>query len=236
MVKCIRSLWVSVLVCAVLAPTASAQFAVVDIGAIAQLVQQIQTMTQQLSTMQAHLQQAKQQYESLTGDRGMQHLLEGTVRNYLPADWTQLQGAVNQTAGGFPALTTAIQATMRANAVLTDVQLASLSVAERTHLMAARQSAAMLQATTQQALAVTSARFAAIQQLIAAIARAKDAKAVLDLQARISAEQGMLENDQTKLQVLYQGAQAQQWALQQRAREQAVADIGSLRRLPAMGL
>jgi hypothetical protein len=46
----------------------------------------------------------------------------------------------------------------------------------------------------------------------------------------------MLANDQSKLQVLYQAAQAQQWAQQQRNREQAINDIGSLRRLPAMGL
>jgi hypothetical protein len=46
----------------------------------------------------------------------------------------------------------------------------------------------------------------------------------------------MVENDQTKLQVLYQAAQAQTWAEQQSAREQAIAGIGSLRALPAMGL
>ena len=102
--------------------------------------------------------------------------------------------------------------------------------------IATRQSTATLQTITQQALAATSERFSAIQQLVNAIGGARDAKAVMDLQARIGAEQGMLQNDQTKLQVLYQAAQAQQWALQQRTREQAVTDIGSLRQLPAMGL
>jgi type IV secretion system protein VirB5 len=38
------------------------------------------------------------------------------------------------------------------------------------------------------------------------------------------------------LQVLYQAAQAEELARQQRIREQAVNDVGSLRRLPAMGL
>ena len=46
----------------------------------------------------------------------------------------------------------------------------------------------------------------------------------------------MLQNEQTKLDVLYQAAQAEQWARSQREREQAIADIGSLRDLPAMGL
>jgi hypothetical protein len=66
------------------APSANAQWAVVDVGAIAQLIQQIAKMEQQLTTMQAHLRQAEQEYQSITGDRGMENLLSGTVRNYLP--------------------------------------------------------------------------------------------------------------------------------------------------------
>jgi hypothetical protein len=46
----------------------------------------------------------------------------------------------------------------------------------------------------------------------------------------------MLQNEQTKLNVLGQTAQAGEWVRQQRAREQGIADIGSLRTLPAMGL
>jgi hypothetical protein len=46
----------------------------------------------------------------------------------------------------------------------------------------------------------------------------------------------MLANDTAKLQVLYQLAQAQQWAQQQQRQEQAIADIGSPRTLPPMGL
>ena len=218
------------------APSANAQWAVVDVGAIAQLIQQIAKMEQQLTTMQAHLRQAEQEYQSITGDRGMENLLSGTVRNYLPPDWQTLQAAVTQTSSSYPALSAAAQSSLNSNAVLTSQQLAGMSPVERAQVVAARQSVAMLQATTSQALTTVSSRFATIQQLITAIGGARDQKAVLDLQARISAEQGMLANDQSKLQVIYQGAQAQQWAQQQRNREQAINDIGSLRRLPAMGL
>jgi type IV secretion system protein VirB5 len=217
-------------------PAAQAQFAVIDVASIAQLVQQLSTMAQQLTTMQNALRQAQQQYQSLTGDRGMENLLSGTARNYLPTDWVSLQAAVTQTGSAYPALAAAIQAAINANAVLTPQQVAALSAPERAQLLAERQSVATLQATTQQALATTSSRFASIQQLISAIGAAHDAKAILDLQARVSAEQGMLANDQTKLQVFYQAAQAQQWAIQQRNREQSITGIGSLRSLPAMGL
>ena len=86
------------------------------------------------------------------------------------------------------------------------------------------------------ALQNSSDRFASLQQLITAIGTAVDQKGALDLTARIAAEQGMLQNEGTKLQSLYQVAQSQEWARAQRAREQAIADQGSLRNLPAMGL
>jgi len=107
-------------------------------------------------------------------------------------------------------------------------------VREQAQLQADRGSTALLQALTQQALSTTSARFASLQQLIAAIPRATDQKASLDLQARISAEQTMLQNDEIKLGVLYQLARADDQAIDQRAREQAITDIGSFRNLPPL--
>src|SRR5438552_19195102 len=77
----------------VTAQPAHAQWAVVDVGAIVQLVQQVVTMKEQLDTAKSHLTQAQQQYQSMTGGRGMQNLLgmSSQMRNYLPADWAQLQ-------------------------------------------------------------------------------------------------------------------------------------------------
>jgi type IV secretion system protein VirB5 len=71
-----------------------------------------------------------------------------------------------------------------------------------------------------------SGRFADLQQLIDAVAQAADQKAVLDLQARIAAEAVMLQNEHTKLDVLYQGVQADRWASAQHARELALAGHG----------
>ena len=43
-------------------------------------------------------------------------------------------------------------------------------------------------------------------------------------------------NEHTKLMVLNQAAEAEQRAQEQRARELAISNFGSLRRLPAVGL
>jgi type IV secretion system protein VirB5 len=216
----------ALLLLAGLSRPAYAQWAVVDVGAIAQLVRQVATLEQQLQNAERQLGQAREQYRSTTGGRGMQNLLGGIQRNYLPASWDQLGGA----------LAVPIRATVNANAVLSPAQLAALSPAERQHLGAARTNAALLAVASQEAYATTSRRFDAIQQLIGAIPNATDQKGILDLQARIEAEQGMLQNESTKVAVLYQAAQAEEWARQQSAREQVVAGVGNLRTLPALRL
>ena len=75
-------------------------------------------------------------------------------------------------------------------------------------------------------LSSASNRFASIQNLISAISTAADQKGILDLQARISAELGMLQNEQLKVQILNQSTQAQQASLRQQAREQVIDGHG----------
>jgi type IV secretion system protein VirB5 len=220
--------WFALALCLFIASPrgAHAQWAVVDVGAIAQLVQEGETLAQQLATAQQELQQAQQQFQSLTGDRGMEQLLAGTVRNYLPVNASELQRLFAQGATSYAALSAAMQAALSANAVLTPPQLAALSPQQQSQLLAQRRSAAGLQAISADALTVTSNRFSALQSLIDTIGRASDAKAILDLQSRISAEQGMLQNEQAKLGVLYQAALGQQWANSQQSREWAIAGHG----------
>jgi type IV secretion system protein VirB5 len=214
------------LICYVaLLPAAHAQFAVIDVASVAQLMSEVQTLQQELATARADLAQAQATYQSTVGGRGMERLLSGTQRNYLPTDWGSLQGALG-TTGGYSALSADINGLLGKNAILTPQQLSGLSPAVGQQLQVDRQTVAMLEAISHQALATTSMRFASLQQLIDAISRAGDQKASLDLHARIGAEQGMLQNEQTKLQTLYQSAQAEQWANDLQMRERIVAAHG----------
>ena len=215
---------------------AAAQIPVTDIAALAQLVTQFQTIESQLLTAQQQLTETQSTLQSMTGTRGMQSLLSGTARNYLPSDWTELAATLNDTSSAYGALEREVQGLMRQNVVLTDAQLASLTPAQRALVESGRQDAAALEGVSRQALANTSQRFSSIQQLIETIGTASDQKAILDLQARIGAETGMLQNEASKLQSLYQVTDAQERARVQQVRESAVADVGSLRALPAMGL
>jgi type IV secretion system protein VirB5 len=215
---------------------AHAQFAVIDVASLAQLIQEYETLQQQLSTAESQLNQARSAYAAITGNRGMQLLLSGTQRNYLPTNWSQLSQVMSGRSGSYPALAGNVSSLVSTNAVLTPAQVAAMSPTQQAQLAAARQNPALLQATARTSLSNSSDRFASLQQLISAIGTAADEKASLDLNARIAGEQGMLQNESTKMQVLYQVAQSQEWARAQQAREQAIADQGSLRKLPAMGL
>ena len=215
---------------------AHAQFAVIDVASLAQLIQQYETLRQELTTAQNQLNQARSAYAAITGSRGMQNLLSGTNRNYLPTSWSQLSQVMSGSSGAYPGLAANVTSIRTANAILTPAQVAALSPTEQAHLTQARQNPALLQATSRAALANSSDRFTSLQQLISAIGSATDEKASLDLTARITAEQAMEQNEQTKLQMLYHVTQAQEWARAQQLRERAIADQGSLRSLPPMGL
>lgn len=220
---------------AALAP-AHAVIPVIDTGAITQLLSQLRTMQSQLQTATAELAQARSTYSSLTGTRGMQQLLSGELRNYLPATWTELTSVLANASTSYSSLAANIQTVIAANAVLQGTQLASLTPSQRQLLSDGRNATAGLAAMTQAALSTTSQRFADLQQLIQAIATATDPKAIYDLQARVQAEAAMLQNEATKLQTLYQAEEAQTKLRAQRAMELGISDGGSLRNLPSLGL
>ncbi len=218
------------------APAAHAQFAVIDVSSIVQLTQEVSVLRQQLTTAENELSQAQSTFSAMTGTRGMQNLLSGTVRNYLPTSLGDLQAVLQGTSGTYGALSASVTSLVQANAVLSAQQVSQLSPALQARLVAARNANALLQAIAGSALSTASSRFNSLQQLITAIGTASDQKGALDLQARIAAEQSMLQNDRAKLAVLAQAAEGQRAAALQAAQEQAIADVGSFRSLPPMGL
>jgi type IV secretion system protein VirB5 len=219
-----------------LSDPARAQWAVFDGASFAQLVQQVNYWQQQLQGMQRQIGTLQQTYSAMTGPRGMQALLplSAQARNYLPPDFASLLGVLNQTSVTYAGLSTALAQSVTANAVLTPAALAQLSPAEQQLIAARRKNAALLQTLGQSALQTASARFTTLQGLITAIGNAQDEKAIADLQGRISAEQAMLANDQSKLETLYRLTEAQRWATEQRAQELGISVIGHASQLPAV--
>lgn len=207
---------------------AQAQMAVVDVRAIFQLRQQISYWRQQITSMQQELSQLQATHAALTGTRGLQNLLPVSldVRNYLPTDWTEMQRLLAGQSTRYGALGREVAAGVIAASVLSPDELARRSPQERAVIESGRTQAAWLTATSRDAYAQASARFGSLQQLIAAVGHVTDAKAVADLQARIAAEQAMLANEQAKIELLAQMAQAEEILQGQRQREAVIAGHG----------
>jgi type IV secretion system protein VirB5 len=239
-----RFLVALLLVAGSLAPLhAKAGIPVIDVTAVANLIQQVMYWQQQISGMQKQYDQLKesndqltQTHNAMTGNRGMEQLLPTSelARNYLPPSYEELMNTLNGTSTGYAGLAGQVQSIMKANSTLSGTQMEALSPELRQIVEQGRQSAALLNGMTQSAYQNTSQRFSALQLLISRIASAQDPKAIQDLQARILAEQNMLTNEQTKLQSLYQVAHSEELMRQQRAREQAASGVGSTRSLPTV--
>ncbi|MDQ0072440.1 type IV secretion system protein VirB5 [Variovorax boronicumulans] len=239
-----RFLVALLLASASLAPLhAKAGIPVIDVTAVANLIQQVMYWQQQISGMQKQYDQLKeskdqltQTHNAMTGSRGMEQVLPTSelARNYLPPSYGELMNTLNGNSAGYAGLANQVQSIMKANSILSGTQMEALSPELRQIVEQGRQSAALLNGMTQSAYQNTSQRFSALQQLIGRIASAQDPKAIQDLQARIQAEQNMLTNEQTKLQSLYQVAHSEELMRQQRAREQAASGVGSTRSLPTV--
>ncbi len=204
---------------------ARAQWAVIDVQAVARLAQETQTLQQSLATAQSELQQARQTLQAMSGTRGMERLLAGTVRNYLPPDWDQV-AALAAGGGAYGGLAANVRSLVGSNAILPAAAVALLAPDDQRRLLASRTRIATEQTLFQSALSNASSRFAALQALIDAIPAATDQKGILDLQARINAESGMLQNEQTKLLVLAQTLRAEAAAGRQQEREGIAAGQG----------
>src|SRR2546423_2106071 len=85
-------------------PAAQAQFAVIDVASLTQLMSQVRTLEEQLATARDQLTQARAQFQAMTGGRSMERLLGGTARNYLPPSWGSVESALQGAPGAYPGL------------------------------------------------------------------------------------------------------------------------------------
>lgn len=191
--------------------SAHAGIPVIDVTSIAQQIQQVAAWAQQYQQMVQQYGQMQQQFNSLNGTRGMASLVNNpALRQYLPSDY---QSILNNGYGN--------SAAIRSAAKIYGIENTSLnpgSDAAKAFEANANQ-AAINRATAEDGYAQASQRFASIQVLLDKVNNAPDAKDIADLQARIQAEQVMQQNEQTKLMMLGQLAQAQRDLANQRAIE-----------------
>ena len=91
---------------------------VIDVAALMQLMQQMQYWIQQIQLMKNQVDQLQQAYAAVTGPRGMENLLAGSLRNYLPLDWNEMIGVINNANATYSGLAAQVQAVLDSGGAL----------------------------------------------------------------------------------------------------------------------
>jgi len=208
---------------ALIAPaTAHAQMAVYDAASYAKLLQQAQTAIGQLDQLKQQVSQGQKLLDSLNPAADVNAIARAlgapALRGVLPnAD--QYVAAARGDLASLGKIGQQALAIRHANRLYTPTPGDPLGQ----DLEQAGDRAARDLATAQAAGAAGQARLQGLQTLQAAVSSAPNARAVLDLTARIGAEQAMTANDQMRLQALAMSQAAEDHLARQRAQERAAA-------------
>lgn len=182
------------------APAYASGIPVIDVAHIAETVMQYQEMIKQLETLNSQLNQAKQQYESLTGGRGMANLARST--GAIPKNWQETLASMQN--GELGDLSKQIRETA---SLLDEDFFADVDEAIKDSLDKSMSGYTDQQALNQSFYDTATTRAQKMESLANQIDSASDMKAISDLQARVAVEQAQLTNELIKMQSLNQIAQ-----------------------------
>lgn len=210
------------------APAVHAQQVVHDPRAFAQMIEEARTTLDQLRALQAQVEQGQQLLDSLNTLSGVNALAGElglpTVRNPLP-DLRSLRAAADGDLSALGDLADRADAIRRETRLYTP-PTGDLGPAETYY----RDSLERAGARTARDLALGEAvagaadrRLQGLETLRAALDTAPNARAVMDLEARLAAEQALIQNEQVRLQGLALTQAAEARLEEQRARERAEA-------------
>ena len=204
---------------------AQAQMAVFDSTNYAKLLQETQTALSQLQQLERQVQQGESlitngeqlltSLNQISNVNGLATVLEQpSLRSFLPD-----AGAYVSATSSSGSLTTlgaigqAAQVIRTANQIFT----APVGSAFGSTLTTSGNQVALNLATGQAVVQAGAARLVGLQQLQSAIDAAPNARAVMEIEARLVAEQAMIANDQMRVQglAMTQGAQTQMLTQQQ---------------------
>lgn len=189
------------------APAHAQGIPVYDAAGYAQMLSELEKMTQDYQKQIEQLSEAVKQTNALTGTRGMGTLangsLEADLRRYLPNTWQEtmnMMGASNLsgsglgTQGTFSDLYSAYEPLKGSDAIATDPSGATAKALDR---RTGTTFAAM--AAGEQAFNSIPRRMETYETLLTELDNSQDLKGSIDLLARISAENGFILNEMMRL-------------------------------------
>jgi type IV secretion system protein VirB5 len=211
--KQLKALALAAIIGAPISPVAYAQWTVNVNSDVPAMINQAQTMAQwakQYEQMVQQITHLKNQYDSMTGSRGLGQILNNlALRTYLPDQWASIYDQVRKgQLQGVSSRATSIYSAEGFDLNATGGRKRQLDV------LAANK------AITMQAYDVSLARVQNINALMQQADATGDMKAAADLQNRMAAENALIQNEQVRLNLAMQLQQAEmQLAAEQRSRE-----------------
>jgi type IV secretion system protein VirB5 len=194
-------------------------------------MQQAQDMATQIMTLRNQYDQLRQQYQSMTGTRGMSELLNNSTfqqaRRTLPPDAQQILGLAN--GGSYGNLGGMINSIKQSATSLNTSSFNGQTAYNQWNTDLNRISSD--KALSMEAYNDANQRLQNIETMIDQISQTEDPKAIEELQARISAENAIIQNEHAKLQALAMLASAEKELSEKRDREISIK-TGSVENIP----
>jgi type IV secretion system protein VirB5 len=185
-------------------PAMATGIPVVDIASITQQIMQVQHLLQQIEQMKNQLETAKKELESISGVRGLANVIDSAYDIAVNVDTDQVlkgAGIRNASEHGLSGEVAALYDN-------------------------GNQNTASWLGQSQKSLEQAKERFSELTGLVAQVNNSPDQKDILDLQARIGAEQVMMQNEMAKLTMLQSQAEANQAVHAQRVQQMRVESSG----------
>jgi type IV secretion system protein VirB5 len=190
------------------AGVARGNYPVFDAASFSKLVESIRLLEREVAELEAT-------YRALSGSRGLGGVLYNpALREYLPPDWMRVYDAA--AAGGYPGISGKLRDIDRAERLSGTVAEQVAAVQERSRTAAETDKAVGLRAFDG-----ARARLTEIESLMGKVNQTNDMKGAAEIEGRIAAEQAVVANEGTKLQLVAMLQQAEERLAREQRRDVA---------------
>lgn len=188
---------------------------VIDVANLIQTIQQVMNDITKIENQIAQIRELQTQVASINGIRNLGNVFNSAgLNNYVPANAFTVVNAID--SSGYGALTSTAKSLRDAGMVYNCLDLAGMA---RTTCQATLAQPYQQKGLLQDAMRAASGRLAQINSLMAQINATTDQKAVLEIQARIGAENALLAHEVSQVQMLVGMADSEERIARSRDRE-----------------
>lgn len=189
--------------------SALAFFPVTNPTELVQSIIQVRHLLNQLQELKQQVSQAEREFQSMYGSRGLAGLINSEYDPTIAIRPEDVLNMLNQLG-------------------LKNAQDYNLPADVGTLFDQRNKTAALFASQSEKSLKQSQDRFQELSRLVAEVNNSPDPKDIMDLQARIGAEEVLLQNEMTKLTMLQSQAQANEALHEQKVKQLAIESSGTL--------